>query len=71
LYGQAGSGGGAKEASGWMEGLVKKLIMNVTLKVENLIIKYEEGDIVASLNLWYVALKGRAWKGGREAGIGW
>lgn len=47
---------------------MKKLIMNVTLKVENLIIKYEEGDIVASLNLWYVALKGRE---GRRGGGHW
>lgn len=40
-----------------MEALVKKLAMNVLLRVDNLTIKYEEEDVVASINLWSVPSK--------------
>lgn len=48
------SGGGA--APGWLQSLGKKLAMNLTLKVENLTVQYEEegAGVVASAYIWCV-----------------
>ena len=53
--GKAAPGAGAAPA-GWLLSLGKKLAMNVTLKVENLTVQYEEegAGVVASAYIWCV-----------------
>lgn len=45
-------GGTSSNGSGWMEMTFKKLLANMHVKVENLIIKLEAGDIIASAAFW-------------------
>lgn len=60
--GSTGSGAGAGVAPpGWLQSLGKKLAMNVTLKVENLTVQFEEegAGVVASAYIWYVVVRRR------------
>ena len=52
--GGKGPAGSGAAPPGWLRSLGKKLAMNVTLKVENLTVQYEEegAGVVASAYIW-------------------